>query len=101
MLSRGKKEEGSSKFLMQYSFKHCIDDLGIFANLDIALVIQETKRFNETPLKTDVCLPILVKLLYLIYQGEKLSTKDATNVFFSITKAFQVKDVILLLFKTN
>lgn len=70
-----------------------IGELGIFTNIDKALVIQDTKSFNETPLKNDRCTTVLTKLLYLLYQGERLSSKEATSVFFAVTKAFQSKEV--------
>lgn len=56
-------------------------------------MVQDAKIFNDTPLKTDKCFVVLTKLLYLLYQGESLNSKDATNVFFAVTKAFQSKDV--------
>lgn len=80
MLSRNKKEEESG-------------ELGIFTHIDKALVIQDVKIFNETPLKIDRCITVLTKLLYLLYQGEKLNSKDSTNVFFAVIKSFQSKEV--------
>lgn len=57
------------------------------------MVIQESKIFNETPLKYDRCTAVLVKLIYLCLQrGIHFGERDATNVFFSITKAFQSRD---------
>ena len=66
-----------------------------FENLDQGLVIQEVRVFSETPLKAKKCELVLMKLLYLIYNGVKLSEQDATIVFFAITKTFQSKEVIL------
>ena len=63
-------------------------------NLDLGLVIQEIRVFSETPLKAKKCELVLMKLLYLIYSGTKLSEQDATAVFFAITKTFQSKEVI-------
>jgi coatomer subunit gamma len=62
-------------------------------NLDLGLVIQEIRVFSETPLKAKKCELVLMKLLYLIYNGTKLSEQDATTVFFAITKTFQSKEV--------
>jgi hypothetical protein len=67
-------------------------------NLDLGLVIQEIRVFSETPLKSKKCELVLMKLLYLIYNGTKLSESDATTVFFAITKTFQSKEVLLFLF---
>lgn len=62
-------------------------------NLDLGLVIQEIRVFSETPLKAKKCELVLMKLLYLIYNGTKLTEQDATTVFFAITKTFQSKEV--------
>lgn len=62
-------------------------------NLDLGLVIQEIRVFSESPLKAIKCELVLMKLLYLIFNGTKLSEQDATIVFFAITKTFQSKDV--------
>lgn len=70
-----------------------VGELGIFTSLDKALVIQDVKIFNETPMRNERCAVVLTKLLYLLYQGQRLNTKEATNVFFSVTKAFQSKNV--------
>lgn len=59
-------------------------------------MVQETRVFGETPLKAKKCELVLTKLLYLIYHGAKLSEKDATTVFFAITKSFQSKEVCVL-----
>lgn len=70
-----------------------IGELGIFTNLNKTLVIQDAQVFNETPLNPRRCNMILMKLLYLLYQGESFTGKEATMVFFSVTKSFQSKDV--------
>jgi coatomer protein complex subunit gamma len=61
---------------------------------DLGLVIQDSRVFSESPIKAKKCELVLMKLLYLIYNGEKLSEQDATTVFFAITKTFQSKEVI-------
>ena len=70
-----------------------------FETLDLGLVIQESRVFSESPLKAKKCELVLTKLLYLIYNGAKLSEQDATAVFFSITKTFQSKEVTIILTK--
>ncbi|PJF17049.1 Coatomer subunit gamma [Paramicrosporidium saccamoebae] len=70
--------------ILGYSWEYShLRELGIFTHIDKALVIQDAKIFNETPLKTAKCVTVLTKLLYLLYQGEKLTAKEATNVFFA------------------
>jgi coatomer protein complex subunit gamma len=41
------------------------------------------------------CSLILTKILYLLNQGEVLSTQEATDAFFNMTKLFQSKDPTL------
>lgn len=66
-----------------------------FQNIEKTSVLQEARYFNETPVNHRKCTLILTKILYLINQGEVLSTQEATEVFFAMTKLFQSKDVIL------
>ncbi|CAH2101855.1 unnamed protein product [Euphydryas editha] len=66
-----------------------------FMNLDKTIVLQEARYFNETPVNPRKCSHILSKILFLLNQGEKLSTQEATDVFFATTKLFQSKDVML------
>ncbi|XP_056633800.1 coatomer subunit gamma [Diorhabda sublineata] len=68
---------------------------GNFQNLEKTTVLQEARIFNETSINPRKCTPILTKLLYILNQGETLSVKEATDVFFAMTKLFQSKDVIL------
>ncbi|KAG5882713.1 hypothetical protein JTB14_020557 [Gonioctena quinquepunctata] len=66
-----------------------------FQNIEKTTVLQEARVFNETSVNPRKCTPILTKLLYLLNQGESLSVKEATDVFFAMTKLFQSKDVVL------
>ncbi|XP_049883727.1 coatomer subunit gamma-like [Pectinophora gossypiella] len=66
-----------------------------FQNLDKTIVLQESRYFNETPVNPRKCTHILTKILYLLNQGEKLTTQEATDAFFATTKLFQSKDVML------
>lgn len=66
-----------------------------FSNLDKTIVLQETRYFNETPVNHRKCSHILAKILYLLNQGEKFTTHEATDAFFATTKLFQSKDVML------
>ena len=70
-----------------------LGEFGVYTNLDKTMVIQEAQALNETPLNYRKCSLILTKLLYLLYQSEVFTAKEATNVFFMATKAFQCKDV--------
>ncbi|KAJ8920282.1 hypothetical protein NQ315_011943 [Exocentrus adspersus] len=66
-----------------------------FQNIERTTVLQEARIFNETSVNPRKCTPVLTKLLYLLNQGETLSVKEATDVFFAMTKLFQSRDVIL------
>ncbi|XP_026483549.1 coatomer subunit gamma-2-like [Vanessa tameamea] len=66
-----------------------------YLNLDKTIVLQEARYFNETPVNPRKCSHILSKILFLLNQGEKLSTQEATDAFFATTKLFQSKDVML------
>ncbi|KAJ3191991.1 Coatomer subunit gamma-1, partial [Entophlyctis luteolus] len=68
------------------------DASSLFANIDRSTVLQEARVFNETPINPRRCRQTLTKILYLIYQSERLQTKEATETFFSITKLFQSQD---------
>ncbi|KAG7295527.1 hypothetical protein JYU34_021738 [Plutella xylostella] len=66
-----------------------------FSNLDKTNVLQETRCFSETPTNHRKCTHILAKILYILNQGETLTTQEATDAFFAITKLFQSKDMVL------
>jgi coatomer protein complex subunit gamma len=66
-----------------------------FSGLDKGIVLQETRIFSQTPVNVRKCCHLLTKVLYLVYQGEKLTTNEATDVFFASTKLFQSNDLFL------
>ncbi|KAJ2692471.1 coatomer subunit gamma, partial [Coemansia sp. RSA 1285] len=71
------------------------DELGALLNLDRSSVLQEARVFNKTPIRPRQSRLILAKILFLLYRGDSIPTEDATNLFFSITKLFQHKDMSL------
>jgi len=73
------------------------DDEGYtpFVHLDKSTVLQEARVFHEPQINPRKCYPILNKILYVLCQGETLTTIEATEVFFAITKLFQSKDAYL------
>ncbi|KAJ2855397.1 coatomer subunit gamma, partial [Coemansia erecta] len=71
------------------------DELGALLNLDRSSVLQEARVFNKTPIRPRQSRLILAKILFLLYRGDSIPTEDATNLFFSITKLFQCKDMSL------
>ncbi|KAJ2403459.1 coatomer subunit gamma, partial [Coemansia sp. RSA 2530] len=64
-------------------------------NLDHSVVLQEARVFNETPIRPRQSRLLLAKIVFLLYRGDSMSTTEATNLFFSITKLFQCKDMSL------
>ncbi|GJQ14068.1 hypothetical protein GpartN1_g5859.t1 [Galdieria partita] len=73
------------------------DDLVVspFLGIEKGAVLQECRIFNDLHLKPRKCVDALVRLLYLVGHGERLSSTEATEVFFSITKLFQSNEPTL------
>lgn len=63
-----------------------------FEGIEKGAVLQECRIFNDNQLNTARCEQVLVRLLYLVGQGDHLSSEEATIVFFSVTKLFQAND---------
>ena len=64
-----------------------------FAFVERSAVLQEARIFQQTPINPRKCCEILTKIIYLINQGEIISTNEATETFFAMTKLFQSSDV--------
>lgn len=78
--------------------KYKDEDGGIytpFDGLEKGAVLQECRIFNDRQLNTAKCEEVLVRLLYLVGQGDVLSSEEATIVFFSVTKLFQANEPVL------
>lgn len=60
-----------------------------FDGIEKGAVLQQCRIFNDRALNTQKCEDVLVRLLYLVGQGEALTSDEATLVFFSVTKLFQ------------
>ncbi|KAJ2264002.1 coatomer subunit gamma [Coemansia sp. RSA 376] len=80
---------------MSRKYEEDADDLGAVMNLDHSVVLQEARMFNETPIRPRQSRLLLAKIVFLLYRGDSMSTTEATNLFFSITKLFQCKDMAL------
>merc|ERR1719272_648623 len=63
-----------------------------FANIEKSAVMQESRKFNAMPLKPRECSLILAKIMCLIFQGETYAQREATEIFFAMTKLFQNPD---------
>ena len=71
------------------------DGVNQFARVQKTVALQDARAFNETPVNPRKCSLILTKILYLLNHGETLSTQEATDAFFNMTKLFQCKDTNL------
>ncbi|KAL6759224.1 adaptin N terminal region-domain-containing protein [Haematococcus lacustris] len=66
-----------------------------FYGIDKGAVLQEARCFNDPQIDARRCQQVITKLLYLLSQGETFTKKEASEVFFSVTKLFQNKDTNL------
>ncbi|KAH7294192.1 hypothetical protein KP509_28G060100 [Ceratopteris richardii] len=66
-----------------------------YLGIEKGAVLQEARVFNDPQLDARRCAQVITKLLYLLNQGEVFTKVEATEVFFSVTKLFQSKDVSL------
>ncbi|KAL7206686.1 hypothetical protein ACSBR2_019408 [Camellia fascicularis] len=64
-----------------------------FLGIEKGAVLQEARVFNDPQLDPRRCSQVITKLLYLLNQGETFTKVEATEVFFSVTKLFQSKDL--------
>ncbi|QSL64562.1 hypothetical protein MERGE_001863 [Pneumocystis wakefieldiae] len=71
------------------------DSEHIFHHIDKTAVLQEARIFNKSPINPRVCRVLLMKIAYLLHTGDHFATRDATELFFGITKLFQHKDEAL------
>lgn len=76
------------RFILLYT-----GEIGLFYHLDKTTVLQEARVFNDSPINARKCRLLLTKIIYLLYLGEPFNTKEATELFFNVTKLFQSKDV--------
>ncbi|KAL3651811.1 hypothetical protein CASFOL_004813 [Castilleja foliolosa] len=68
-------------------------DYSPFLGIEKGAVLQEARVFNDPQLDARRCSQVITKLLYLLNQGETFTKNEATEVFFSVTKLFQSRDL--------
>ncbi|GFP97320.1 coatomer subunit gamma-2, partial [Phtheirospermum japonicum] len=68
-------------------------DYSPFLGIEKGAVLQEARVFNDPQLDARRCSQVITKLLYLLNQGETFTKTEATEVFFSVTKLFQSRDL--------
>eukprot|EP00742_Colponemidia_sp_Colp-10_P003508 GILJ01003735.1.p1 GENE.GILJ01003735.1~~GILJ01003735.1.p1 ORF type:complete len:905 (-),score=126.81 GILJ01003735.1:163-2877(-) len=66
-----------------------------FAGLTKSQVLQESRAFNDAQINARKCCDLIIKILWLLIQGETFTSNEATGVFFGVTKLFQSQDVTL------
>jgi len=66
-----------------------------FYGIEKGAVLQESRIFHDQQIDARRCQQVITKLLYLLCQGESFTKKEASEVFFAVTKLFQNKDVNL------
>ncbi|AES89090.1 putative coatomer/calthrin adaptor appendage subdomain, coatomer gamma subunit [Medicago truncatula] len=69
------------------------DNYSPFLGIEKGAVLQEARVFNDPQLDARRCSQVITKLLYLLNQGETFTKVEATEVFFSVTKLFQSRDL--------
>ncbi|KAM0247117.1 hypothetical protein ACHAQJ_009957 [Trichoderma viride] len=79
---------------MSYGKKDEDADLGL-VKVDRTQVFQEARLFNSSPIQPRRCRILLTKIALLLYRGEVFPKKEATTLFFGISKLFQNKDASL------
>lgn len=66
-----------------------------YSGMEKSAVMQEARKFNQTPIKPKECIQTLSKILYLIAAGEQIASREATECFFAMTKLFQSQNINL------
>ena len=66
-----------------------------FAGLQKSAVLKDVKIFSQRDLNPPQCIEVLTKILYLLNHGEVFASEELTEIFFSVTKLFQAKDIHL------
>lgn len=66
-----------------------------FYGIEKGAVLQEARIFHDPQVDARRCQQVITKLLYLLHQGESFTKKEASEVFFALTKLFQSKDTHL------
>jgi coatomer protein complex subunit gamma len=78
-MDKGKRGKGDAEDL-------CI-------SYDKTEVLQEAKQyFMATSVKKNKLIDVLTKCIYIVYNEDNLTSTEATNLFFHITRLFQYKD---------
>ncbi|OLL24229.1 putative coatomer subunit gamma [Neolecta irregularis DAH-3] len=70
-------------------------EISPFSAVDRLQVVQDSGLFHAAPVNARRCRVLLTKMIYLLDRGERFPTREATQLFFGITRLFQSKDPAL------
>lgn len=87
--SKEKKDDDTSTLFVSHLFLVQFP----YANVQKVSALQEARVFNDSHVNPKKCIAQLLKILYLIGQGETFSQQEATDLFFSVTKLFISENV--------
>ncbi|KAH8196565.1 hypothetical protein TruAng_009259 [Truncatella angustata] len=88
-MSYGKKDEDADLGLVK------VDRVQVFQEGGSSRYGDPARLFNSSPIQPRRCRILLTKIALLLYTGEKFPTREATDLFFGISKLFQNKDASL------
>ncbi|KAK9473129.1 adaptin N terminal region-domain-containing protein [Dipodascopsis tothii] len=78
------------------SYKKNEDVDGGSTSMDKMTIFQDCiSGFNASPIQPRKCRILLTRLIYLLSTGDTFAKAESTQLFFSITKLFQHKDIAL------
>lgn len=61
-----------------------------YSNLSKSALVQESNIFNDKVLKEKKCIDLLNKIIFLLNQGVEFAEIEKSQVFFNVTKLFQI-----------
>jgi hypothetical protein len=61
-----------------------------YSNLSKSALVQESNIFNDKQLKEKKCIDLLNKVIFLLNQGEVFAENEKSQLFFNVTKLFQI-----------
>lgn len=61
-----------------------------YSNLSKSALVQESNIFNDKNLKEKKCIDLLNKVIFLLNQGEIFAENEKSQLFFNVTKLFQI-----------
>lgn len=61
-----------------------------YSNLNKSTLVQESNIFNDKTLKDKKCIDLLNKVIFLLNQGQVFAENEKSQLFFNVTKLFQI-----------